>query len=187
MFSTHGTPRRLETDSGPPFNSEAFAVFAKEQGFKHHRVTLAHAQANGEVERFMAVLNKTEHIAKLEGKDYKSCIYDTLTAYRATPHPAHGKTPYQLMMKRDIRAKLDHYIEAVPLGYCPLGYCPPWGFVPVGFCPPGLLSPWAFVSLGYCPPGLLSPWDFVALGFCPPWILSAWILSYGFLSSGILS
>ena len=114
MFSTHGTPRRLETDNGPPFNSEAFAVFAKEQGFKHHRVTLAHAQANGEVERFMAVLNKTEHIAKLEGKDYKSCIYDTLTAYRATPHPAHGKTPYQLMMKRDIRTKLDHYIEAVP-------------------------------------------------------------------------
>ena len=55
-------------------------MFAKEQGFKHHRVTPAHAQANGEVERFMAVLNKTEQIAKLEGKDYKSCIYDTLTA-----------------------------------------------------------------------------------------------------------
>ena len=60
-------------------------------------------------------------------------------------------------------------------------------FVPVGFCPPGLLSPWAFVSLGFCPPGLLSPWDFVLLGFCLPGILSAWILSYGFLSSGILS
>ena len=75
----------------------------------------------------------------------------------------------------------------VPLGYCPLGYCPPWVFVPVGFCPCGVLSPWAFVSLGYCPPGLLSPWDFVPLGFCPPWILSAWILSYGFLSSGVLS
>ena len=64
--------------------------------------------------------------------------------------------------------------------------CPPWVFVPVGFCPPGLLSPWAFVSLGFCPPGLLSPWDFVLLGFCLPGILSAWILSYGFLSSGIL-
>ena len=77
--------------------------------------------------------------------------------------------------------------DFVPLGYCPLGYCPPWVFVPIGFCPPGFLSSLDFVSLGYCPPGLLSPLDFVPLGFCPPWILSAWILSYGFLSSGILS
>ena len=77
--------------------------------------------------------------------------------------------------------------DFVPLGFCTLGYCPPWGFVPVGFCPPGLLSPLVFVSLGFCPPGLLSPWGFVLLGFCLPGILSAWILSYGFLSTGILS
>lgn len=32
-----------------------------------------------------------------------------LTAYRSTPHPAHKKTPYQLMMNRDVRIRLDHY------------------------------------------------------------------------------
>ena len=63
----------------------------------------------------------------------------------------------------------------------------PWDIVLHGVCAPGLLSPLVFVSLGFCPPGLLSPWDFVLLGFCLPGILSAWILSYGVLSTGILS
>ncbi|KAL9982486.1 hypothetical protein ACROYT_G004534 [Oculina patagonica] len=29
MFATHGTPRQLESDNGPPFNSREFAEFAK--------------------------------------------------------------------------------------------------------------------------------------------------------------
>ena len=73
------------------------------------------------------------------------------------------------------------------LGILSPGILSAWILSSMGFCPCGGLSPWAFVSLGFCPPGRLSPWDFVLLGFCPPWILSAWILSYGFLSSGILS
>ena len=50
MFATHGTPQRLESDNGPPFNSREFAEFAKEEGFHHHCVTPDHARANGEVE-----------------------------------------------------------------------------------------------------------------------------------------
>jgi len=29
MFATHGTPRQLESDNGPPFNSKEVAEFAK--------------------------------------------------------------------------------------------------------------------------------------------------------------
>jgi len=59
MFGHHGVPKRVQSDNGPPFNSKEFATFGKEEGFDHHRVTLEHPRANGQVERFMQVLNKT--------------------------------------------------------------------------------------------------------------------------------
>ena len=58
MFATHETPRRLESDNGPPFNSKEFAEFAKTGAFYHHRVTPEHAHANGEAESFMKLLNR---------------------------------------------------------------------------------------------------------------------------------
>ncbi len=56
MFATHGTPRQLESDNGPPINSREFAEFAKSEGFHHHRVTLEHARVIGEVESFIKLL-----------------------------------------------------------------------------------------------------------------------------------
>ena len=53
MFATHRTPGQIESDNGPPFSSEPFAEFAREEGFTHHRVTPEHARANGEAEGFM--------------------------------------------------------------------------------------------------------------------------------------
>ncbi len=61
----------------------------------------------------MNVLNKTERIAHLESADPKMRICEMLTTYQSTPHPAMGKTPYQLMMNRDIRIKLDHTGESL--------------------------------------------------------------------------
>jgi len=66
MFATHGTPRQLESDNGPPFNSREFTEFAKTEGFHHHRVTPEHARASGEAESFMKLLNKTEQITTLK-------------------------------------------------------------------------------------------------------------------------
>ncbi|XP_068726392.1 uncharacterized protein [Montipora capricornis] len=85
---------------GPPFNSEQLKDFAKEEGFVHHRV---------QVERFM----QTEQIAHLQGKsgpDRNMAVQDMLMAYRDTPHPATGISPYQDMIKRPARAKLDYTV-----------------------------------------------------------------------------
>lgn len=111
MFAHHGIPRRVYSDNGPPFNSKEFSDFAEEGGFKHHRVTPLHPRANGQVERFMQLLNKTEQIAHLQGQtglDRNIAVEDMLMAYRDTPHPATGITPYQAMANRPIRTKLDH-------------------------------------------------------------------------------
>jgi len=61
----------------------------------------------------MQVLNKTEQIAHLQGKtglgrNMAVCVM--LMAYRDTPHPATGITPYQAMSNRSIRTKLDHTV-----------------------------------------------------------------------------
>ena len=92
-FATYGTSRRLESDNGPPFNSKEFKEFAKQEGFHHHIITTLHPRANGEAEKFMQTLNKTEQIANLQGKDRherRNAIQDMLIAYRSTPHPATG-------------------------------------------------------------------------------------------------
>ena len=50
IFFTYGTPRRIESGNGPPFNSKEFNEFAKQEGFQHHWVTALHPRANGEVD-----------------------------------------------------------------------------------------------------------------------------------------
>ena len=64
MFATHGTPRRLESDNGPPFQSQEFAEFA-ERRISSSPCTPGHTRAdaenweaeqrgsNGEAENFM--------------------------------------------------------------------------------------------------------------------------------------
>ena len=108
IFAMHGIPVRLESDNGPPFNSIDFKTFAEEMGFQHHRVTPEHPRANGEAERFMKVLNKTEQIAHSEGRSSNSALQDMLMGYRSTPHPATGYCPYEALMKRNVRTKLDY-------------------------------------------------------------------------------
>ena len=80
IFASYGTPRRIESDNEPPFNSKEFSQFAIQEGFQHHKVTPLHPRENGEAERFMRMLNKTEQIASLQGKNdlrdrmrYKTC------------------------------------------------------------------------------------------------------------------
>ena len=114
MFATYGTPRSLESDNGPPFNSQQFSEFAREEGFHHKKVTPDHPRANGEAESFMKLLNKTEQIARLQNKTSKTAIQEMLTGYRSTPHPATKISPYEALMKRPVRTKLDHCSKDKP-------------------------------------------------------------------------
>ena len=111
VFATHGVPRRLESDRGPPFTSYQFAEFAATEGFEHHLVTPDHARANGEAEAFMKVLNKFEQICQLQRKtrdERNMALQELLISYRSTPHPATNVTPYKALMNRDVRIKIDY-------------------------------------------------------------------------------
>ena len=89
-------------------HSREFEEFAEKEGFQHHRVTPGHARTNGEAENFMKLLNKTEKIAHRHGQNGNIAIQEMLTGFRSTPHPATGATPYEAMMNRPIRTKLDN-------------------------------------------------------------------------------
>ncbi|XP_053391998.1 uncharacterized protein K02A2.6-like [Mercenaria mercenaria] len=85
-----------------------FAQFAETLGFKHHRNTPEHPRANGEAENFMKILNKTEQTAHTQGKSSQTAIQEMLMGYRSTPHHATGYSPYEALMKRTVRTKLDY-------------------------------------------------------------------------------
>lgn len=108
IFATHGTPERVESDNGPPFTSKEFAEFAATEGFTHHRVTPLHPRANGEAESFMKLVNKTEQRAQIQKISPTMAMQEMLIGYRSTPHPATGITPYEGMMNRIVRTKLDY-------------------------------------------------------------------------------
>ena len=108
IFATHGTPVQVESDNGPPFSSKEFAEFAAVEGFRHHRITPLHPRANGEAESFMKLINKTEQRAQIQRMSPLMAMQEMLIGYRLTPHPATGISPYDGMMNRTVRTKLDY-------------------------------------------------------------------------------
>ena len=113
-FSTFGTVNELKSDRGPPFNGHEFGRYAHERGFIHKHVKPRHPRGNGEAEKFMQNLKKMERIAKQEGKKHRTLIEGMLNAYRATPHPATGKSPYELMFGRKMRLGVLPEIAKIP-------------------------------------------------------------------------
>jgi hypothetical protein len=91
------------TEVSSPFNSQDFTNFAEEMGFIHKKVTPRHPKAQGQVENFNKLINKTVKIAHNAGSR------EMLQAYISAPHPATNKTPYELLMNRMVRTTLDHH------------------------------------------------------------------------------
>ena len=106
VFDTYGIQEEVKSDLGAPFNSHAFEVYAREEGFKHRKVTLGWPEANGDVERCMQIIKKTARIATLQGRPLRDEVRRGIRAYRATVHPTTGTSPNKLMFGRELRGKL---------------------------------------------------------------------------------
>ena len=81
LISQYGPPRRLSTDNGPPFSSEAFAKFMQQEHIKHITSSPHYPKSNGFIERQI----KTIKTALSTGQDSKLPIKDILLNLRAQP------------------------------------------------------------------------------------------------------
>ena len=106
VFDTYGVPEVVKSDNGPPFNSHKFEEYAREEGFKHRKVTPGWPEANGDVERCMQRIKKTARIGALQGRPIRDEVRRGIRAYRATMHPTTGASPNKLMFGRELRGKL---------------------------------------------------------------------------------
>ena len=105
-FSTFGIAEIVPCDNGPPFNGREFREFAQTLGVKHRKVTPLWPRAIGQVERFMRTIKKSVAAAKLEGKPWKTELFQLLRNYRSTPHSSTGITPATALFNRPMRNKL---------------------------------------------------------------------------------
>ena len=97
IFATHGIPKILKSDNGPPFFGNEFKAYMQENGITHQKITPFWPQANSEDENFMKPLTKAIRLAHAEGKDWKNDLYRFMLKYRATPHCTTGIAPSELL------------------------------------------------------------------------------------------
>lgn len=106
QFALFGSPEKVRTDNGPPFNGNEFAKFAKKFNFKHIKSTLYWPEANGSAERFVRTLQKCLIGSNLETKNFTGLLYTFLANYRSARSSATGKSPYELMFNRQPKTSL---------------------------------------------------------------------------------
>ena len=98
IFSRHGVPSVLVTDNGPQYDCKEMKEFAESYAFKHVTSSPYHPQSNGLAERMVKTVKQ---LLKNSPDPYKA-----LMSYRATPLPAYGLSPAELLMGRRIRTDM---------------------------------------------------------------------------------
>ena len=104
IISQHGTPTELLSDHGTHFTSHVISLLCQKYKIRRLMSTPYTPQSNGVVERFMGYL-KTALITLI---DQVPTAWDlhlsaVLAAYRATPHPDSGESPFYLNKGYDPR------------------------------------------------------------------------------------
>ena len=109
IFATHGLPKILVSDNGPPFSGTDFGTYLKVNDISHKPIPPKWPGANGLVETFNKPLLRAIRTAHTEGRNWRRELYNFLSNYRATPHTTTGLPPAELLFHRKIRIKLPHY------------------------------------------------------------------------------
>ena len=113
IISQHGTPSELLSDHGTHFTSHVISLLCKKYKIRKLMSTPYTPQSNGIVERFMGYL-KTALITLI---DQVPTAWDlhlsaVLAAYRATPHPDSGESPFYLNKGYDPRLPEEVALDA---------------------------------------------------------------------------
>ncbi|UYV83644.1 K02A2.6-like [Cordylochernes scorpioides] len=98
IFRTHGIPRTLVSDNGPPFNSTGFKNFAQKYEFKHQTSSPKYPRSNGQVERTIQTIKGLIIKAVKSGRDPNLALME----FNNTPK-YDLPSPTQMLMGRSVR------------------------------------------------------------------------------------
>ena len=106
LFTTYGYASRVRSDNGPPYNSSTLKSYFENHNIEHIKITPLHPKANGCVEKFMQVINKSIKTAVYEQQNWRKALNITLLNYRTAAHATTEKSPALLFFGREINNKL---------------------------------------------------------------------------------
>ena len=106
IFAIHGLPEHFVSDNGPQFISAQLTEFFKKNGVNHIRVPPYHPSSNGAAERCVQTLKQNLKAYKQSGLSTQHQIANFLFTYRNTPHSLTGRTPAELLLKRQPRTRM---------------------------------------------------------------------------------
>ncbi|UYV84166.1 K02A2.6-like [Cordylochernes scorpioides] len=98
VHRTHGIPRTLVSDNGPPFNSTGFKNFAQKYEFKHQTSSPKYPRSNGQVERTIQTIKGLIIKAVKSGRDPNLALME----FNNTPK-YDLPSPTQMLMGRSVR------------------------------------------------------------------------------------
>ena len=68
VFDTYGLPEAVKLADSLQFNGHRFEEYAREEGFKHQKVTPGWPEANSDADRCMQRIKKIARISTLQGR-----------------------------------------------------------------------------------------------------------------------
>ncbi|XP_036335034.1 uncharacterized protein K02A2.6-like [Rhagoletis pomonella] len=106
LFATHGLPDEIVSDNGTAFTSDEFKTFMQDNLIRHIRCAPFHPSSNGQAERMVQTtkdfLKKTP-----EWQDIDLRLSRFLFNQHITPHTSTGRSPAELMFKRQLKTFFD--------------------------------------------------------------------------------
>ena len=102
-------PEQQISDNGPQFTSDEFARFTRENGIRHTLVPPYHPASNGAAERSVHVVKgalEKQVLQETGGMTIKHRLANFLIKCHSTPHSVTGRTPTDLMVKRQLQTRL---------------------------------------------------------------------------------
>lgn len=104
IFTIWGRPEVIQSDNGPPFNSQQFTAYWEKGGIKHRTVFPYAPFMNGLIERQNEGIIKAVKCAREENKNWRDALEQYVNVYNnERPQATSGVTPFELMTGRKYR------------------------------------------------------------------------------------